>query len=109
MQRHIRFAGIALAAMLLIILGSGCASSPGGPPSSSVATSASQGQSGIFVKQVPMTSYMRSQVGTPNELSPLAPPQATKVRKVGNQWLCDLNGQTMSFDASTSCWVPQGK
>jgi hypothetical protein len=105
MQRHIRFAEMALAAMLLIILGSGCASSPSSP---SVATSASQSQSGIFVKQVPMTSYMRSQVGTPNELSPLAPPQASNVRQVGGQWLCDLNGQTMAFDPGTSCWVPAG-
>jgi hypothetical protein len=106
MQRHIRFAEMALA--VLIILASGCATSSGGPPSS-VATSASQSQSGIYVKQVPMTSYMRSQVGTLNELSPLAPPQASNVRKVGGQWLCDINGQTMVFDAGTSCWAPQGR
>ena len=89
--------------MLLIILGSGCASSPVTPPPSQAQ------QSGVFIEQVPVTSYMRSQVGTPNELSPLAPAEARNIRKVGHRWCCDLNDQGMVFDSATSCWVPQQK
>jgi hypothetical protein len=95
--------GIVRLVPLLIILGSGCASAP-------VAPSPSQGQqSGVFIEQVPITGYMRSQVGTPNELSPLAPAEARNIRKVGNLWCCDLNGQAMIFNSATSCWVPQQK
>ncbi|HEX9884283.1 MAG TPA: hypothetical protein VGA79_09980, partial [Desulfobaccales bacterium] len=86
MQVKIHLSMVTMVASMLIILISGCASSPGGSPSSQVQPS------GIFVKQEPMTSYMRSQVGTPNELSPLAPAAARKVQKVGNQWTCEING-----------------
>ena len=98
--KKIHLSGLVL---LLIILGSGCASTPGTPP-----TSQAQ-QSGVFIEQVPVTSYMRSQVGTPNELSPLAPAEARNIRKVGHRWCCDLNDQGMVFDSATSCWVPQQK
>jgi hypothetical protein len=94
---------IALVASMGIIWGSGCASSSAESPSSQVHGS------GIYIKQEPMTSYMRSQVGTPDELSPLAPAAATNVQKVGNHWTCDLNGQAMIFNEASSCWEPQGK
>ena len=97
-----RLARIAVIALLLIFWGSGCASS-GGEQASPKAQATS---AGIHVEQVPITSYMRSQVGTPNELSPLAPAQARNIRKVGGQWLCDLDGQVYVFDG-VSNWVPQ--
>ncbi len=50
---------------------------------------------------------MQSQVGTSNELSPLAPAEAKKVQKVGGRWTCELNGQPMMFNNATSCWEPQ--
>jgi hypothetical protein len=104
MPLNIRLARMAVVAALLIFWGSGCASAPVEQPSPQVQSSSS----GIFVKQVPMTSYMRSQVGTPNELSPLAPPQAKNIRKVGGQWLCDINGQVYVFDG-VSRWEPQSR
>jgi len=103
MQVKIHLSRVTMVASILIILISGCASSPVASPSSQVQ------QSGIFIKQEPMTSYMRSQVGTPNELSPLAPAEARKVQKVGNQWTCEINGQPMIFNDATSCWEPQQK
>jgi hypothetical protein len=57
----------------------------------------------------PPTSYMRSQVGTSNELSPQAPGEAKNLRKVGNQWLCEVNGRTMVYNHASSCWEPQQK
>ena len=78
--------GMALAAAMLLILASGCASSP------------------EQLGQPAMTSQMKSAVGTPDELSPLAPPEAKNVRKVGNQWMCDMNGQVMRYNAATSLW-----
>jgi hypothetical protein len=89
------------AAALLIILASGCASHPAGPPSSAAQ------QSGVQVEQVPITSYMRSRVGTPDELSPLAPAEARNVRKVGDKWKCDWHGQTMTYNNTTSRWEAQ--
>ena len=78
MPVKIKLAGIALSASLGIILGmgSGCASSRPRPrfPRPS--------RRGLAIKQDPMTSYMQSQVGTPNELSPLAPAEATNIKKV---------------------------
>ncbi len=90
-----------MVASMLVILASGCASPQVEPPASQ--------KTGIFVEQVPITSYMRSQVGTPNELSPLAPWQGTNVRKVGNHWFCDVDGQVLVFNSATSCWEPQQK
>jgi hypothetical protein len=105
MQTKINLTGLALVLALLIVGGSGCASS-----SSAVGSSSSPAASGaVKVEQAPITPYMSSQVGTPNELSPLAPAEGRNVRKVGNQWLCDVNGQPMVFDSATSCWEPQSK
>jgi hypothetical protein len=59
------------------------------------------------IVQDPMTPYMRSMVGTPDELSPLAPGEARKVRKVGNQWTCELNGQPMVYNEAASRWEPK--
>jgi invasion protein IalB len=87
MHLTIRKAGLAGLAALLICLGSGCASSQS--------------------QQTPVTPYMRSQVGTPNELSPEAPPGASQVRKVGGHWTCVINGQTMVYNSATTQWTPQ--
>jgi hypothetical protein len=97
-----RLARIAVIASLLIFGGSGCASSGGEPAAPQVSATSV----GIHVQQVPMTPYMRSQVGTPNELSPLAPARARNIRKVEGQWLCDMDGQVYVFDG-VSTWVPQ--
>jgi hypothetical protein len=89
-------------------MGSGCASSAAAPAVSRVQPGASQASAGgIAIKQDPMTSYMQSQVGTPNELSPLAPAEATNIKKVGSRWTCDLNGRAMIFNDAASCWEPQ--
>jgi hypothetical protein len=103
MPAKIHGAGMAVAAALLIVLGSGCASSPVTPPSSSVPSAA------VPVENAPMTDYMRSRVGTPEELSPLAPAEARNVRKHGNRWICDLHGQTMVFNDAASRWEPRQK
>jgi uncharacterized lipoprotein len=87
MTAKLRLAGLALVVSLLVVLGLGCASES-------------------EVKQPPTTSYMRSQVGTPNEMSPLAPPGARNVRKVGNQWMCDVNGRTMVYNPASTHWEP---
>jgi hypothetical protein len=104
MPVKISLAGTVLAAALGIILGmgSGCASAPAAPAVSQV-----QPAGGIDIKQDPMTSYMQSQVGTPNELSPLAPAEATNIKKVGGRWTCDLNGRAMIFNDAAACWEPQ--
>ena len=90
MQMNIRLSGMAAAASILVILASGCASS-----------------SSSSLEQPPKTSYMKSAVGTPDELSPIAPAAARNVRKVGNRWLCDLNGQVMVFNDAAARWEPQ--
>ena len=59
------------------------------------------------IVQPPQTPYMRSTVGTPDELSPLAPAGARKVCKVGNQWTCEINGQPMVYNEATSRWEPK--
>jgi hypothetical protein len=59
------------------------------------------------IEQPPRTSYMQSKVGTPEELSPMAPPEAKKVCKVGNQWTCEINGQPMVYNEATSRWEPK--
>jgi hypothetical protein len=103
MQIKIHLSGIAVVASMLIILASGCAS-PAVEPASSKTPAAV-----IAIEQPPMTSYMRSQIGTPNELSPLAPAEARNVRKDGNRWRCDLHGQGLVFNEASSCWEPQTK
>jgi hypothetical protein len=101
MQMKIHLAAMALLAAMGLVWASGCASSSVAPSSSTAPSS------GIAVENPPMTAYMRSQIGTPNELSPIAPAAARNMRKVGNQWLCDINGQVMVFDAGASSWEPQ--
>jgi hypothetical protein len=61
------------------------------------------------IEQLPMTPYMRSAVGTPDELSPLAPAEARKVKKVGDRWTCEINGQPMVYNDATSRWEPQSE
>ena len=103
MQIKIYLSGITVVASILIILAGGCAAS-------SVETSPSKApSSGMYIEQPPMTDYVRSQIGTPNELSPIAPAEARNVRKVGNQWMFDLNGQVWVFNDSSSSWEPQNK
>ena len=91
MKSKIHLSGMALAASMLLILASGCASS----------------SSSSSLEQPPMTSHMKSAVGTPNELSPIAPAEARNVRKVGNQWMCDLNGEAMVYNDATGQWEPK--
>jgi hypothetical protein len=61
------------------------------------------------IEQPPKTSYMQSRVGTPDELSPVAPAEARKVCKVGNQWTCEINGQPMVYNEAGSRWEPKQK
>ena len=56
------------------------------------------------IEQPPKTSYMQSTVGTPDELSPLAPVGGQNVRKVGNQWTCEQNGRVMIYNDAASSW-----
>lgn len=86
----INLSRMAVAASLLLALTSGCASE-------------------APLTQPQKTSYMQSAVGTPDELSPLAPPEARNVRKVGNHWVCDVNGRTMIYNDAAACWQPQQK
>ena len=82
-------AGLAGAAVLLLVGGNVFAAPP--------------------IEQPPRTSYMQSRVGTPDELSPIAPAEAKKVCKVGNQWTCEINGQPMVYNEATSRWEPKSK
>jgi len=61
------------------------------------------------IEQPPRTSYMQSRVGTPDELSPIAPAEAKKVCKVGDQWTCEINGQPMVYNEAASRWEPKSK
>jgi len=78
---------MALVVVLLVGLGRGSAAPP--------------------IEQPPMTSYMRSVVGTPDELSPLAPAEAKNVQKVGKRWTCEIHGQPMVYNDAASRWEPQ--
>ncbi len=78
---------VGVAVVLLLTLGHGLAAPP--------------------IEQAPMTSYMRSVVGTPDELSPLAPAEAKNVTKVGDHWTCEINGQPMVYNDASSRWEPQ--
>lgn len=102
MHAKINLAMMAAAASLMIILLGGCASSAGGLSSSASGATA---PGAITIQQPPTTAYMASQIGTPNELSPLAPGSAKNVHKVGDHWVCELNGQTYIFNGAA--WVPQ--
>jgi hypothetical protein len=98
MRRKDRFARLATIAALSLLFGGGCASSPAGPASGAVQ-----------VEQVPITGYMQSRVGTADELSPIAPPEARNIRKVGSRWTCELNGRVMVYNDAASRWEPQGQ
>ncbi|MGO9175085.1 MAG: hypothetical protein ACLQED_02915 [Desulfobaccales bacterium] len=89
MQMKIHLSGMAVVATMLMILAGGCASSSTSQPAE--------------------TSHMKSAVGTSDELSPLAPAEAKNIRKVGNQWMCDLNGQVMVYNSASGQWGPQTK
>ncbi len=90
-------------ALLALVLAGGLATAWAAPASPQPTAS------GIYVEQDPMTAYMQSQVGTPNELSPIAPAEARNIRKVGGRWCCDLNGPARVFNGATSCWELQQK
>jgi hypothetical protein len=89
MRVKIYFTGMAGVVALLLMGGSGFAASE--------------------IVQPPKTSYMQSTVGTPDELSPIAPAEAKKVCKVGNQWTCEINGQPMVYNEAASRWEPKQK
>ena len=88
MQVKNRLAGMAVAASLLLILGSGCASSSG-------------------YKNPDVETTKQRTAGTPDELSPLAPVGGQNVRKVGNQWTCEQNGRVMIYNNAASSWQPK--
>jgi uncharacterized lipoprotein len=88
MHGKIRLVGMAVAASLLMLAVSGCASSSG-------------------YKNPDVEATTQRTKGTPNELSPLAPVGATNVKRVGNQWTCEQNGRTMIYNDAASCWQPQ--
>ena len=88
MNVKVYLAGMAVAASLLIILGSGC------------------GSSSAYKNPDVEATKQRTQ-GTADELSPEAPVGGQNVRKVGNQWTCELNGRVMIYNAATSSWQPK--
>ena len=81
-------AGMTVAALLLVILGSGCASSSG-------------------YKNPDVEATQQRTAGTSDELSPPAPVGATNVKRVGNRWTCEQNGRTMIYNEATSSWQPK--
>jgi hypothetical protein len=81
-------AGMMVTALLLVFLGSGCASSSG-------------------YKNPDVEATAKRTAGTPNELSPPAPVGATNVKKVGSQWTCEQNGRTMVYNDAASGWQPK--
>lgn len=81
-------AGMTVTALLLVILGSGCASSSG-------------------YKNPDVEATKQRTLGTPDEMSPLAPVGGQNVRKVGNQWTCEQNGRVMIYNDATSAWQPK--
>ncbi len=86
MQMKIHLSGMAVAAAMLMLLACGCAST---------------------LEQPAPTSQMKSAVGTSDELSPVAPGEAKNMRKVGNQWMCDMNGQVMVYNGASAKWEPK--
>ena len=85
-----RLAGLAVAALLLLFLGSGCATSSG-------------------YKNPDVETTKQRTTGTSDELSPLAPVGAINVKRVGKQWTCEQNGRVMIYDDAASCWQPRQK
>ena len=83
-----RLAGLAVAASLLLFLGSGCASSSA-------------------YKNPDVEATKQRTAGTSDELSPLAPVGAINVKRVGNQWTCEQNGRVMIYNEATSAWQPK--
>jgi hypothetical protein len=81
-------AGMAVVALLLTFLVSGCGSS-------------------APYKNPDVEATTQRTKGTPDELSPLAPVGGQNVRKVGNQWACEQNGRTMIYNDAASCWQPK--
>jgi hypothetical protein len=85
-----RLVGMALAASLLILVGSGCAPASG-------------------YKNPDVEATTQRTKGTADELSPVAPVGATNVKRVGSKWTCEQNGRTMIYDDAASCWKPASK
>jgi hypothetical protein len=81
---------MAVVAGLLTILGSGC-----GSPST--------------YKNPDVEATKQRTLGTPDELSPVAPVGGQKVRKVGDHWTCEQNGRVMIYNDAASCWEPKSK
>ena len=88
MNVKVYLAGMAVALLLLITLGSGC------------------GSSSAYKNPDVEATKQRTQ-GTADELSPLAPVGGQNVRKVGNQWTCELNGRVMIYNEAASSWQPK--
>ena len=90
MHAQNRLAGLAVAALLLLFLGSGCGTSSG-------------------YKNPDVEATKQRTAGTSDELSPMAPVGATNVKRVGNQWTCEQNGRVMIYDDASSGWQPRQK
>lgn len=90
MQVKHRIAGLAVVVSLSLTLGIGCASSSG-------------------YKNPEVEATKQRTAGTADELSPVAPVGATKVKRVGNQWTCEQNGRVMIYHDAASGWQPQQK
>ena len=83
-----RLGGMVVVASMVLILGSGCASSPG-------------------YKNPEVETTKQRTAGTSDELSPLAPVGATNVQRVGNQWTCEQNGRVLIYNDAASRWEPK--
>jgi len=90
MKNKVYLAGMTVATLLLLSLGSGCAPSSG-------------------YKNPDVEATKQRTAGTSDELSPLAPVGAINVKKVGNQWTCEQNGRLMIYNDAASCWTPKQK
>jgi hypothetical protein len=88
LQKNLLVTTVITCLFMSLILSSGCATSK-------------------QVEQPATTNYMKQAVGTSDELSPMAPAAAKNIRKVGNQWMCELNGQTMIYNTAAGSWEPQ--
>jgi hypothetical protein len=90
MKVKVYLAGMAVTALLLTLMSTGC------------------GSSSTYKNPDVEATKQRTQ-GTADELSPVAPVGGENVRKVGNQWTCVQNGRLMIYNDAASCWEPKSK
>jgi hypothetical protein len=90
MRIKVQLAGMAASAVLLTILAGGCVTASG-------------------YKNPDVETTKQRTLGTADELSPQAPGGACNVKKVGNQWTCELNGKTMVYNDAANRWEARQK